>query len=46
MFPKLITLFLAIRAEYPDLISTIGLLIDSLGFKTVIPDLFTMLRKL
>mmetsp|Transcript_848 Transcript_848/g.1967 ORF Transcript_848/g.1967 Transcript_848/m.1967 type:complete len:959 (-) Transcript_848:32-2908(-) len=44
--PKVIQLFLKLRPEFPDLISTIGILVDSCGFKSLLPDLFPLLSKL
>jgi hypothetical protein len=43
---EVLVLFLKLRAEYPDLISTLGLLIDSIGFTFMVPDIFSVLRKL
>ena len=42
----IIQLFVKIRAEYQDLISCIGVLIDYIGINQFLPELFPLLKKL
>lgn len=46
LYPKVVGLFLKLRPEYPDLISALGILMDSCGFEKLIPDLISTLSKL
>ena len=46
LYPKVVGLFLKLRPEYPDLISALGILMDSCGFEKLIPDLVSTLSKL
>lgn len=46
VFPRIVGLFLKLRPEYPDLISSLGILMDSCGFERLIPDLVVTLAKL
>lgn len=43
---KLLPLFLRLRAEYPDLVSALGVLVESLGLGQLFPDLFSLVSKL
>lgn len=46
LFPKVVGLFLKLRPEYPDLISALGILMDSCGFEKLIPEIVNTLAKL
>ena len=40
LFPQVISLFLRFRADFPDLISAMGQLVDTVGFEPMVNDIF------
>ena len=46
LWGRLLVLFLKVRAEYPDLISALGVLIELFGLTPILEDLYFLLNKL
>jgi hypothetical protein len=46
LYPKVLSLFVKLRPEYPDLISCLGLFVDLCGLNPLLPDLLAVLKKL
>jgi len=46
LVPKVLALFVKLRPEYPDLVSAMGLMIESVGFRDFVPELPPFLSKL
>lgn len=44
-YPRIVGLYIKLRNDFPDLISTIGILIESLGIQPILPDIHPVLKK-
>ena len=44
-YPRIISLYIKLRTDFPDLISTLGVLIDSQGINQILPDIHPILKK-
>ena len=45
LYPRIVALYVKLRTDFPDLISALGILIDSLGVNQILQDIHPILKK-
>ena len=44
-YPRIVSLYIRLRTDFPDLISTLGVLIESQGVQQILPEIHPILKK-